>query len=143
MGLSNRVKARASRSLDLTHLLKPAPCSVASGPSVGGCQGWRSHREAGPRSGVLYSTGQTLNNRYSTLVGIAVTKVRPKPLFFARLKPILVEVPTFVTPQPKAPVPALLDPKKVRNALSLLCRLNQPDSTFQHKLVVLHEWGNQ
>jgi hypothetical protein len=50
---------------------------------------------------------------------------------------------TDITPQPKAPVPALFDPSKVRHALSLLCRLNQPDSTFQHELVVLHEWGNQ
>jgi hypothetical protein len=96
MGLINRVKARASRSKALTRLLKPAPRSASSrrrvvAPSVGGCQGGRSHRKAGPRSGILDCFRQTINNRYSTLVGTAVTKVRHKPLLFTANLALLVQ----------------------------------------------------
>ncbi|MEN9855878.1 MAG: hypothetical protein RLZZ157_1004 [Pseudomonadota bacterium] len=60
MGLTNRVKARASRSAALTRLLKPALCS-----EVTDTQQWMQHFGKGG----------------------AVTKVNPKPLLLLRVNP--------------------------------------------------------
>jgi hypothetical protein len=98
MGLTKRVKARASRSLALTRLLNPALCSQLRGV----CRGL-SRMAKPPRSGAtqwhpLQHTTDTQQSIKHFGEGTADTKVHPKPLFFAYAKPNYEEVSTVVSP---------------------------------------------
>ncbi|MEN9873742.1 MAG: hypothetical protein RL186_639 [Pseudomonadota bacterium] len=98
MGLSNRVKARAARSAALTRLLNPASCSVVQVV----CRGLSSTAKP-PRSGAkqwhpLQHRADIQQSMQHFGIGTAVTKVRPKPLLLASVRPMLVGFSIAVNP---------------------------------------------